>query len=107
MDEDFERKTIKPPRCKLNRPASFGRQLWKQSPLLLPDQTDSSSKFYTSLSTPPNKEIGCDFSGLVTSLGSAVDRDSFAPGDCVAGIIHGCHYSLTAAFALEHLVAKV
>ena len=55
------------------------------------------------MSLPPSKVIGCDFSGTVTALGSAVDPASFSPGDRVAGIIHGCHYSHTGAFA-EHLV---
>lgn len=56
------------------------------------------------MALPPSKVIGCDFSGTVTSLGNAVDKTSFAPGDRVAGIIHGCQYSHTGAFA-EYLVA--
>lgn len=58
---------------------------------------------HASMVLPPSKVIGCDFSGTVTALGSAVDKSSFSPGDRVAGIIHGCHYSHTGAFA-EHLV---
>ncbi|MCJ1259092.1 hypothetical protein MMC24_006927 [Lignoscripta atroalba] len=56
------------------------------------------------MALPPSKVIGCDFSGTVTALGSDVDPSSFSPGDRVAGVIHGCHYSQTGAFA-EHLVA--
>lgn len=56
------------------------------------------------MALPPSKVIGCDFSGTVTSLGNAVDKTSFSPGERVAGIIHGCHYSHTGAFA-EYLVA--
>jgi NADPH:quinone reductase-like Zn-dependent oxidoreductase len=56
------------------------------------------------MALPPSKVLGCEFSGTVTSLGTNVDTSSFSPGDRVAGIIHGCHYSHTGAFA-EHLVA--
>jgi NADPH:quinone reductase-like Zn-dependent oxidoreductase len=56
------------------------------------------------MALPPSKVIGCDFSGTVTSLGSAVHPSFFAPDDRIAGIIHGCHYSYTGAFA-EYLVA--
>ncbi|KAI9775250.1 MAG: hypothetical protein M1816_006038 [Peltula sp. TS41687] len=56
------------------------------------------------MALPPSKVIGCDFSGRVTALGSEVDRSSFAEGDRVAGVIHGCHYSHAGAFA-QYLVA--
>jgi len=56
------------------------------------------------MSLPPAKVIGCDFSGTVAGLGKGVDRADFFMGDRVAGIIHGCHYSHTGAFA-EYLVA--
>ena len=56
------------------------------------------------MSLPPAKIIGCDFSGTVASLGKAVDKSSFALGDRIGGIVHGCHYSHTGAFA-EYLVA--
>lgn len=59
---------------------------------------------HAAMALPPSKVIGCDFSGTVTSLGDAVDKTSFSPGDRVAGIVHGCHYSHTGAFA-EYLVA--
>ena len=52
---------------------------------------------------PPSKVLGCDFSGTVQSLGRSVDASSFSVGDRVAGIVHGCHYSYTGAFA-EYLV---
>ena len=59
---------------------------------------------HAAMALPPSKVIGCDFSGSVTSVGSAVDRSSFSPGDRVAGVVHGYHYSHTGAFA-EHVVA--
>lgn len=66
--------------------------------------TEIDSGKHAAMSLPPSKVIGCDFSGTVTALGSAVDQSSFSPGDRVAGIIHGCCHSHTGAFA-EHLVA--
>ena len=59
---------------------------------------------HASVALPPSKIVGCDFSGTVKGFGSTVEASSFAIGDRVAGIIHGCHYSHTGAFA-EYLVA--
>ena len=56
------------------------------------------------MSLPPAKIIGCDFSGEVTALGTEVPPKSFAIGDRVAGVVHGCKHSHTGAFA-ETLVA--
>ena len=59
---------------------------------------------HASMSLPPSKIIGCDFSGEVTALGSQVSPESFSLGDRVAGVVHGCKDSHTGAFA-ETLVA--
>ncbi|KAH7313139.1 chaperonin 10-like protein [Rhexocercosporidium sp. MPI-PUGE-AT-0058] len=59
---------------------------------------------HASVSLPPSRVIGCDFSGTVEILGEDVDQSKFSKGDRVAGIIHGCKDSHTGAFA-EHLVA--
>lgn len=59
---------------------------------------------HASMSLPPSKVIGCDFSGEVTALGSKVPPKSFSIGDRVAGVVHGCKDSHTGAFA-ETLVA--
>ena len=56
------------------------------------------------MALPPSKVIGCEFAGTVVSRGRAVDASSFSLGDRVAGIVHGCHYGHTGAFA-EQLVA--
>ena len=54
---------------------------------------------------PPSKIVGCEFSGTVTALGARVaSSGSFAVGDRVAGVVHGCKSSRTGAFA-EMLVA--
>ncbi|KAL8645113.1 MAG: hypothetical protein Q9210_006887 [Variospora velana] len=59
---------------------------------------------HAQMSLPPSKVIGCDFSGVVTALGSQVPATSFSIGDRVAGVVHGCKDSHTGAFA-ETLVA--
>ncbi|CZT48856.1 uncharacterized protein RSE6_09615 [Rhynchosporium secalis] len=59
---------------------------------------------HASVVLPPSKIVGCDFSGTVENLGSAVDASRFSKGDRIAGIIHGCKDSHTGAFA-EYLVA--
>ncbi|MCJ1246727.1 hypothetical protein MMC30_003936 [Trapelia coarctata] len=59
---------------------------------------------HAAMALPPSKVIGCDFSGTVVGAGKAVDPSMFANQERVAGIIHGCHYSHTGAFA-EYLVA--
>ena len=59
---------------------------------------------HAALALPPSKVLGCDFSGTIIALGQAVSPSSaFSPGDRIAGIIHGCQYSHTGAFA-EYLV---
>ena len=59
---------------------------------------------HASMSFPPSRVVGCDFSGTVEKLGDAVDQSKFRHGDRIAGIIHGCKDTHTGAFA-EHLVA--
>ena len=39
--------------------------------------------------SPPNAIIGCDLSGIVTSIGSSPTNKSIQVGDKVAGCIHG------------------
>ena len=56
------------------------------------------------MALPPRKVIGYDFSGMVVGAGKAVDPSMFANEERVAGIIHGCRYSHTGAFA-EYLIA--
>ncbi|MCJ1239661.1 hypothetical protein MMC14_007659 [Varicellaria rhodocarpa] len=59
---------------------------------------------HAALALPPSKVLGCDFSGTVVALGHTVSPSAFSPGERIAGIIHGCHYSHTGALA-EYLVA--
>ena len=58
---------------------------------------------HASVALPPAKVIGCEFSGTVVSRGRAVEAARFSEGDRVAGVVHGCKYSHTGAFA-EQLV---
>ena len=64
---------------------------------------DLTTDKHAAMALPPSKVVGCDFSGTVVSLGDDVDKRTHSPGDRVAGIVHGCHYSHTGAFA-EYLV---
>jgi len=57
---------------------------------------------HASLSLPPSKIIGCDFSGTVTSTPNP--PCDLKKGDRVAGVIHGCKDSHTGGFA-EYLTA--
>ncbi len=54
---------------------------------------------HASMSLPPSRVIGCEFSGEVTALGTQISPGSFSIGDRVAGVVHGCRYSHTGAFA--------
>lgn len=73
-------------------------------PALFAGLTSRPSDKHASMSLPPSKIIGCDFSGEVSALGSEVPFNSFSVGDRVAGVVHGCKDSHTGAFA-ETLVA--
>ena len=56
------------------------------------------------MALPPSKVLGIEFAGTVVACGAAVDAAKFAPGDRVAGGVHGGRYSHTGAFA-EQVVA--
>lgn len=75
-----------------------------RTPALFARLTSRPSDKHASMSLPPSKVIGCDFSGEVSALGSEVPPNSFSIGDRVAGAVHGCKDSHTGAFA-EVLVA--
>ncbi|KAJ6149624.1 hypothetical protein N7471_000823 [Penicillium samsonianum] len=48
--------------------------------------------------SPPHSIIGCDYAGVVQQVGSAV-RSGWAPGDRVAGAVHGGLFPEKGAFA--------
>ncbi|KAL9129776.1 MAG: hypothetical protein Q9175_007201, partial [Cornicularia normoerica] len=55
---------------------------------------------HASMSLPPSKILGCEFSGTVADPKAS----SFHKGDRIAGVIHGCKDSRTGGFA-DFLVA--
>ncbi|KAL3479217.1 chaperonin 10-like protein [Aspergillus californicus] len=48
--------------------------------------------------SPPHSIIGCDYAGVIQQVGSAV-RSGWAPGDRVAGVVHGGLFPDKGAFA--------
>jgi NADPH:quinone reductase-like Zn-dependent oxidoreductase len=86
------------------RPALRPEDLLVKVACVALNPTDWKHIQHTELNGQEPLTVGCDFSGIVEEVGSAVTRP-FKPGDRVWGFAHTCHFGRPDAGAFAEFVA--